>query len=283
MTRPLLFVRPRELVEITLRTQEGRGLLRPSRQLTSLVLGVLAQCLALCRVELHAFIFLSNHGHLLATVENALHAAAFIRELKRRTSIRLERLLEWDGPVWDERTRPVPVLDDLAAVDRMRYVLSNGVKEGLVDHPLEWPGPSSTRALLTDMRIPAPLARTGEAQTIALAPLPPWARRTPDERRHLVQDLIDDVLEHARATRGGKPSLGVEGVLSLDPFRPIELGDKKPTPIAHASSVNALLDFVAARNAHASEYAESKARLLEAGLPVTFPQGSFLPPAGFEA
>ena len=66
------------LVEITCRTLQGRHLLRPSKKLRSITHGVLAKALERYPVELHAFVFLSNHYHLLVTTPSAQVLARFM-------------------------------------------------------------------------------------------------------------------------------------------------------------------------------------------------------------
>ncbi|MFL6201690.1 MAG: hypothetical protein ACJ76J_21165 [Thermoanaerobaculia bacterium] len=57
------------------------------------------------------------------------------------------RLTDWPDGVWSDRYTSIPVSDEPAAqVDRLRYVLAQGVKEGLVAQVEEWPGISMIRA-----------------------------------------------------------------------------------------------------------------------------------------
>jgi hypothetical protein len=281
MARPLCFIRRDELLDITIRTHEGRALLRPTRAMTACVLSVLARCLALYRVDLHAFVFLSNHGHLMATVENALHATCFIRDFKRETTKGIRRLTGWKGKVWASG-RPIPILDGDAAIYRVKYTLANGVKEGLVDHPLAWPGANSSRALLGDMQIAVPATRKAEDPAlIRLTPIAPFRALSPEEHRGQIERLIGEVVDEARLARDGKPCLGLRRILDVDPFEPIAL-EKTRRPLAHATSIEAVLDFKAARAAHEEAFRRATGRLREAGRPVPFPHDSFPPSAGYE-
>ena len=49
------------LVEVTGRTIQGRLLLRPSQELRAITLGILARAQREHPVQIHAFVFLSNH------------------------------------------------------------------------------------------------------------------------------------------------------------------------------------------------------------------------------
>lgn len=276
MARPLCFIRRNELLDLTMRTLEGRCLLRPSREINARLLNVLARCLERYDVWLHAFVFMSNHLHMLVTALNALHATSFRRDFKRDTACEIKRVTGWTGDVW-ARNRAVPVLDDAAAMDRLRYVLANGVKEGLVAHPLEWPGASSTAALLGDMRIVAPATRhAAPPRTIALAPLPGLAARTPGEHRAVMKRVVSDVTAEAAKQRAGMPCLGVHAILATDRFTPIELAKSK-APIAYCSSPEVVAAYKEERDAYTAAFRVATGRLRDAGPSVPFPCGSFVP------
>ncbi len=69
------------LVEVTSRTLQGRHLLRPSRKLNRMILGVLGRAQRKYPVDVHAFAFLSNHYHLLLSVPDAKRLAEFMNFL----------------------------------------------------------------------------------------------------------------------------------------------------------------------------------------------------------
>ena len=63
--RPLRYIPAGSVVEVTTRTIQGRLLLRPSRQVNDIILGVFGRALALYDVKLMALAVLSNHMHAL--------------------------------------------------------------------------------------------------------------------------------------------------------------------------------------------------------------------------
>src|SRR5512136_889713 len=71
MPRPLRFVPENSLVEITTRTFQGRLLLRPSPELTDIILGIIGKAQALYGMTIHAFVFLSTHAHFLVSPSSA--------------------------------------------------------------------------------------------------------------------------------------------------------------------------------------------------------------------
>ena len=58
-------------------------------------------------------------------------------------------LLDWRDKIWARRYQAIVISDEEAAqVERLKYVLAHGVKEGLVDRPQDWSGAHSVEALL---------------------------------------------------------------------------------------------------------------------------------------
>ena len=66
------------MVEVTLRTVHGRFLLRPSRALNELVVGVVGRAQRRYGMRIHALVVLSNHAHALLTPESPQQLAAFM-------------------------------------------------------------------------------------------------------------------------------------------------------------------------------------------------------------
>ena len=110
MSRRLRFIpEGGALVEVTCRTVQGRFLLRPTSKLCSLVIGVLARARRIYSVELHAFVFLSNHYHLLLTVENAEQLARFMNYLNSNLAREGGRLHQWREKFWGRRYQAIVI------------------------------------------------------------------------------------------------------------------------------------------------------------------------------
>jgi hypothetical protein len=75
MPRPLRFIPEHSLVEITTRTIQGRLLLKPSPELTDLILGIIGKAQALYGMTIHAFVMVSTHAHLLLSPSSAQQLA----------------------------------------------------------------------------------------------------------------------------------------------------------------------------------------------------------------
>ncbi len=287
------YVPPNSMVELCHRTLGGRRLILPTTALTLLLLGVLGRALSLFPVRLHAFIYLSNHAHLLLSVTAANALAAFECHLKTNTALAIKRFVHWDGPVWT-RSEPVCVLDDIASIRRLRYIMSNAVKEGLVDAPLEWAGASAAEALLTGQPIPATwqprnqqTGARGDHLTpspcpIELAPLPCWANLNVEDRGAKVLALFDGIVAETRLERGGVPSLGMHRVLAADPFEVVEL-EETPPPICHTSDPRLRAEFIVKEAEFRAEYRSSSKRHRSEPPAVTFPLNAFPPSPAFRA
>lgn len=66
----------------------------------------------------------------------------------------IARLTGWEDKVWSRRYQAILVTDEEAAqVDRLRYLLENSCKEGLVDSPIHCPGVHCAKALITGEQI----------------------------------------------------------------------------------------------------------------------------------
>ena len=115
--------------------------MKPTQELRTLVLGVLGRSLRLYAVRLHAFVFLSNHYHMLLSVEDSLQLAQFMNYLNSNVAREAGRLHRWREKFWGRRYQAIVISEEEPAqVDRLRYLLSQGCKEGLVARPQDWPG-----------------------------------------------------------------------------------------------------------------------------------------------
>ena len=148
MPRRLRFVPSQQLVAVTCRTLRREFRLRPNPKSNAIIAGAIARALEVHQVKLHAVTVMSNHMHLLLTPKDARALASFMHAVNRKIAYELNRLQRCTGSFWDGRYHSVLVTDEEAAqVAQLKYILSQGCKEGLVASPLDWPGVQSTRAL----------------------------------------------------------------------------------------------------------------------------------------
>ena len=130
---PRVHVQERPLMDICNRTVQGLSLLNPDGTFNALVVGALAQAQQDFPVALHAGAMLGNHFHLLITPDDVEQQAGFIGSFTRRLSLLAARRHEWQGPIFVERYKAIEIAaEEKAQARRLKYVLSNGCKEGLV-------------------------------------------------------------------------------------------------------------------------------------------------------
>ncbi len=284
------FIPPDTLVEVTLRTNAERLHLRPSPELNARILAIIARALFLYPVMLHAFTFLSNHWHALVTPCDAKALASFLQYVHSNVAKAAQEVNGVRGKVWSRKASIIPVLDDEAQRDRLRYILAHGTKEHLVPSPYDWPGASSVRALALgeklvghwiDRRAQRRCGRRGDsvnpahyttAYPIDLAPLPAYASMSAADRQLDVQQTIAAI----EAENPG-PCLGVDTVLAQDPNAAPIKSKSTTAPAAHTRSATLRSlyqrlrgDFFAAYWAAAEEHAKRPTS-------VQWPGSAFLP------
>src|SRR5947199_6371040 len=236
MSRPLRWIpEGGALVEATCRTVHGRLLLLPTEELNEIIIGILARAKRMYEVKICSFAFASNHYHLLLRVEDAEQLASFMGYLNSNLAREAGRLVEWREKFWSRRYRSIVISDEEGAqVERFKYVLSHGAKEGLVDSPSQWPGVHCIHALLggeplvgywfdrtqesstLNRREDVERLRYATPEALELDPLPCWQGLTPEQIRARIAPMVDEIEIEATTARQDKPSLGVEAVVPSD-------------------------------------------------------------------
>lgn len=127
---------------VTTRCTHGYALLRPGPQVNALILGCLGRALERQRgeIELHHYVFMSNHFHLLISSVSAHAKSKFMCHLNSNIARELCRVWGWREHLWEGRYASDVVLDEEALVTALKYIFKNSVKELLVEHPRLWPG-----------------------------------------------------------------------------------------------------------------------------------------------
>ncbi len=290
--------RGRSLLEITVRCIQGRYLLRPSRRLNRLVVGVLAVAQRRYRVEVHACAFMSNHAHLLVSVSSQKQLSSFMNFLNSNVAREANRLHDWTEKFWSRRYASTPVVGgETVQVARLKYLLSQGTKEGLVDSPLRWPGVNCARALSSGRdlegtwvnrtglhkarkKLPAGKARAvdfEEKVILELSPLPCWVHFSKVRYRQQILALIHDIEAAASSVRKGGKVAGRRSVLNTHPHhRPKEV-KTSPAPLVHAPSKEIRMAFLESYRLFTKAFRAAADLLRNGDLTAVFPVGSFPP------
>ena len=298
--RKLRYVHEKKtLVEVTDRTIHGRFLLLPTPLLKKIAIGALGRAQRLHGVRIFGFACLTNHLHLLLEVDNAQTLARFMNCFLSKLAREVGRLYGWKETVFPQRYHAIPVTgEEPAQIERLKYLLSNGVKEGLVERIADWPGAHCVTSLLTGEPLQgiwherdqetrarnrgqeiAP-GQFETPETVTFDPLPCWRHLSPEEQRQRVASLVEEVEAEAAAERKrtGKPVLGVEAILAQNPHDHPERPKKEPAPFVHAATKAARLAFREAYALFVAAYREAAKKLRKGDRGARFPVGSF-PPA----
>jgi putative transposase len=108
-------------------------------------LGWLHEALSRERCQLHAYVLMSNHVHLLITPEEAAGVARVMASVGRRYVQSINRTYGRTGTLWDSRYKSSLVQTQRYFLFCQRYIELNPVRAGMVSDPGEYPW-SSYRA-----------------------------------------------------------------------------------------------------------------------------------------
>jgi REP element-mobilizing transposase RayT len=292
------------LVEVTCRTVQGRYLLTPSNELNEIILGALGRAQELYPVGIIAFAFAANHFHLLLRVESTRQLAQFMSHFNSNLAREAGRLVCWREKFWGRRYQAIPISEEEAAqVERLRYLLAHGCKEGLVERLRDWPGVSAVRALLEDEPLEGLwFDRTREHRArrrgiaferldfatpyrVHLEPLPCWAHLSEEEYRRRIAEVVDDIESQAALKREllGLPARGSAAVRDQEPHAAPETLKKSPAPLFHAASRKIRRELYEGYRYFLAAFRDAAARLRAGEPEVVFPAGSFPPAAPWVA
>ena len=268
-------------------------LLAPSEPLNRLILGAVGRAQRRYGVEVHAFVFLSNHYHMLISVRDVHQMARFVGYFEAKIAKEVARLTHWRDKIWARRYTAIPVSNEETAQEmRLEYLLSQGVKEGFVPHPGDWPGAQCVATLLEGVpiegiwhdrtaeyraRLRGERPKPGEysrSEVIELSPLPCW-RDEPDERvRELAHHLVERVIAAAQETGKRKPKLPE----NVHPTERPKHSKRSPAPWFHCASKAVRLELRAAYGQFRAAYRTAAEALHRGDLTAPFPDGCFPPP-----
>lgn len=218
---------------LTRRCSEGRFFLRPSAAVNGIIRYCLAVAAARFGVLLHAFAFLSNHYHIVAT-DLSGQLPLFMHDLDLLLARALNALNGHFESFWAPGTYSAVALTTADAVlEKIAYTLANPVAAGLVARSDLWPGvisrPSDVGAEPVLVSRPSQFFRADGPRVLpAQVPLalvaPPALADVPLATvRARIEEHLTAHEEQARRQRGGRAFAGSRQVLRQSPFaRPRE-------------------------------------------------------------
>ncbi len=276
--------------------------------------GVLAKAQEKYPVKIHAAIAASNHYHLILTPADAEELADFMEFVNGNLAREAGRLNNWHGKLWADRYHLIPISPEPEAlIGRLRYVLSNTVKENLVAHVSEWEGLHCAEALTEGRPIlgmwydraieyeanrqaerkaarngkPVEPVSRGDFMTpyeLKLAPLPCWSKLPMAAVRKKIAAMVVEIEAEAAARRErlGIEPLGMEKIRNQDPLQRPVRSKHSPKPACHAASKNMRKRFRQAYGAFVAMFQEASLQVRFGNVSAAvFPKGCFPPSLPF--
>ena len=115
---------------------ERRSILQ-SHPLCDLLLSVLRENRAKKRFEIHEFVFLRDHIHLIVTPAPLVSLEKAMQFVKGGFSYRAKKEMNFQGEIWQKGYNEHRIKDAIEYAQHVEYVRMNPVKKGLVDRPEE--------------------------------------------------------------------------------------------------------------------------------------------------
>ena len=301
MARQLRYMpKAHTVFEITSRTVQGRHLLRPSKVLNDLILGIIGRAMRLYGVRVYLFVFLSNHYHLIASALDAETLSRFMCYLNGNLAKEAGRLHDWRERFWGRRYSAIAILEEGSLLDRVRYVLSQGCKEGLVLRPGDWPGVHCVGALVNGEKLAGRwVDRTRESEAkgrnerydpkkfctryeVSLSPLSFVKEMSEGERRAFFRKMVRDIEAETRERLAQEKSkvMGRKRILAMDPHSYPKEFRRSPQPMCHALSKETMESYRRAYELFVEAYRYAQERFMRGDPDALsyFPDDCYIPP-----
>jgi putative transposase len=123
---------------VTTKTSMGRRLLQSERN-ASLFIEVLRSYVAAKKFQVHDFVVMPDHVHILLTVGAEVSIERAMQLIKGDYSYRLKTEAGYAGEVWQHGFSEVRVDDQRSRQMHHEYIARNPVKAGLVESPEMFP------------------------------------------------------------------------------------------------------------------------------------------------
>jgi len=137
-----------------------------------------------CSCEVHAYVLMSNHVHLLLTPGRADSVGRLFQSIGRHYVRHINSTYRRHGGLWEGRYKSNVIESQAYLLSCMRYIELNPVRAGMVDHPAKyrWSSYASNALGVSNAVISA------QAEYVALG-------RLPDARQFTYRGLFDRVAD----------------------------------------------------------------------------------------
>jgi REP element-mobilizing transposase RayT len=269
---------------VTRRCTQRQFLLRPHKQTNNAFIYCLAVAAQKYEVNIIDFVQMSNHLHD-AIFDRHGNGPAFYEHFHKLLAKCMNAMLgRWENFFSSEQVCVVRLETREAFIDKLVYIATNPVKDGLVEHVEEWPGASGYRALMSGkpLRATRPKqffrehGRMPKEVTLTLTIPPELGDR--DEILAEVRARVAEVekAEARKRAETGRKVLGRYAVLR-QPWRdsPTSREPRRGLrPTIAARSLWARLEAIQRKREFVAAYRAARLALI-AGAPVLFPHGTY--------
>jgi putative transposase len=149
--------------------------------------------------DIHAFVLMGNHVHLLVTPSDDEGLSHLMKEVAQKYSQRFNRKYERTGCLWEGRFKSGAVETATYLMRTYRYIEQNPVRAGMVDNPAKYPWSSfpANGGGLPSWLVPHPLY-----DALGVSP----EERAARYRRFVAEEIsVHELQEIRAATRAGMP------------------------------------------------------------------------------
>ena len=116
---------------VTTKTDQGRRLLQWDR-FAGLLVDVLRSCMAAGRFQVHDFVVMPDHAHLLLSVDGDVSIEKAMQFIKGGFSYRVKRELGYSGEIWQRGFSEVRIEGEESFEEHRKYIAGNPGRGGLV-------------------------------------------------------------------------------------------------------------------------------------------------------
>jgi REP-associated tyrosine transposase len=282
---------PGATLVVARRCSEQRFFMIPRRRVNLVLAFLLGHYAAKHGIELHGFVFMSNHFHLVLT-DTRGRLPLFMGEFDSMVTRVLNHELGRRGTFWEAGSyTSLPLKTQEDVLQQLCYLAANPVEACQVRRPERWRGLISLPSQVGTTRICRPPAgglfgrghedsALPESSTLELTIPPFFDTKRRDRFQSLFGRALDSVCAEVRA--GGTRFSGRDAVLRLDPFSVPKSAQAGPSfglvpALANASAEDKAELKVWRRAVREAFYA------WQAGKDPVFPAGAYLMPTKYKA
>jgi len=278
---------PASIRLITIRTFEAMFFLQPCAAVNEIIGGVLARYQEIYKIEIYAYVFLSNHFHLLIRAPHS-NTHAFMCRVNQEISRRLRNYYNISGRFWHRRydDHPCPTIQD--ALDALVYIMANPTNHGLVSDPSKWPGLHCIDHM-KDYRDRefffthySHLEESGEfyvsKHCLKLSPLPEATTVLADQS---IAVLLRNRIMEIKTERAGKRFLEPEAIKRQQPTNRPKESKQSPKPICYSKCLETIITFTKEFKSWLAQYRKASFAFRTLQAKCDFPRFSISPPRFF--